>query len=106
MSIKDRISGAARSISVASRQRGFSAPSLDQNGFTASSICSTIRPQRVLRNLNLPVSGMALSSEGEPGSLLWELSHEHRTAPPPSAGLVVQQTRRPAGLLAGVGVAR
>src|SRR5215212_11239040 len=63
MSIKGRTSGAARSIRVASRQRGLSGPGLErrQNGFTSSSNCNTIFPQRVLRNLNFPVSAMALS---------------------------------------------
>src|SRR4051812_26130936 len=32
-----------------------------QNGFTSSSICSTILPQSVLRNLNFPVSPMTFS---------------------------------------------
>src|SRR3954466_7339717 len=63
MSIRVRISGAARSIRVASRQRRFRAPgwARDQNGFTSSSICSTILPQSVLRNLNFPVSPMTFS---------------------------------------------
>src|SRR5215218_1268792 len=63
MSIKGRTSGAARAIRVASRQHRFRASGLerDQNGFSSSSICSTILPQRVLRNLNLPVRAMALS---------------------------------------------
>src|SRR5829696_2543433 len=44
-------------------QRGLSGPGLErrQNGFSSSSICNTIFPQRVLRNLNFPVSAMALS---------------------------------------------
>src|SRR3954466_6130546 len=47
MSIRERISGAARSMSVASRQRRFSALGLerDQNGFTSSPTCRTILPQ-------------------------------------------------------------
>src|SRR3954451_21686438 len=63
MSIRVRISGAARAIRVASRQRRFRAPgwARDQNGFTSSSICSTILPQSVLRNLNFPVSPMTFS---------------------------------------------
>src|SRR5215207_3437153 len=58
-----RISGAARSIRVASRQRRFrvSGWERDQNGFTSSSIWSTVLPQSVLRNLNFPVSPMTLS---------------------------------------------
>src|SRR5215217_2591024 len=58
-----RISGAARSIRVASRQRRFRVSGLerDQNGFTSSSSWSTVLPQTVLRNLNFPVSPMTLS---------------------------------------------
>src|SRR5215212_10302789 len=61
MSVRKRICGSAKSISVASRQRRFRAPDLDQNGFTSSSTCSTILPQSVLRNLNFPVSPIAFS---------------------------------------------
>src|SRR3954469_9436692 len=61
MSISGRSSGAARSINVASRQRGLSGLDRDQNGFTSSSTCNTIRPQGDLRNLNLPVKPIALS---------------------------------------------
>src|SRR5215207_3100555 len=56
MSIRWRIFWAAKSISVASRQRLFTRPGLerDQNGFTSSSISRTILPQSDLRNLNFP----------------------------------------------------
>src|SRR4051794_1463476 len=62
MSIRCRISDAARSISVAPRQRRLG---LDcQNGFTSSSTRSTSLPQKVLRNSKCPVTAMVLSFPG------------------------------------------
>src|SRR3954451_24847074 len=62
MSMRCRISGAARSISVASRQRRLG---LDcQNGFNSSSTRSTSLPQKVLRNSKCPVTAMVLSFPG------------------------------------------